>query len=533
MNLQGIYRNMRASGVVLMIILGVAGWLRFQSLGDKCLWYNEPLSWRLMEFPVSEIIERSADRHSIHPPLYFILLHYWSLVFGQSELALRSPAAVSGLWTVGGAFFFLRELVWLFRPSQASGRWQNRADLAALLFALWVAVNPMQIELSRQVRHYSLGSALFLWSNWFLIRALRLPARPRRYWCGYGALALALCYTHYLALFSVAAQGLFLVIYFTWLHKDAQPLPSQNSSRQTTASSFRWACLIGAFLVLGYLPWVLNMVGSVEGAHRGPWRSGFQMERIPQLTVITALGLDDTYQSLGRYVEWAICAALFLAMIGIPLVQKGSGLFLLICVALPLAAVISYSLEMNMDKYLPRYLFLVQLGLMAAICLLICSVRSLVQGTLLTFFLAIWVANGLWESWQAIGPGASPGMRAAADYILGQKKTNDLVLAENPQLLFISSYYLQGRATPLLYSRGFSRLRVGEAVRLRDDELIPAELLFRPGITRIWLVQCNFNLSTDDYSVVFPSGWSKVSTKDFLRDRWEDPIAVSLYLFRP
>ena len=57
---------------------------------------------------------------------------------------------------------------------------------------------------------YSLGAALVAFSSWALFRAIRSP-RQKAPWGLYGALTLLLLYTHYYALFSVAAQALFLV----------------------------------------------------------------------------------------------------------------------------------------------------------------------------------------------------------------------------------------------------------------------------------------------------------------------------------
>lgn len=72
-----------------------------------------------------------------------------------------------------------------------------------------VALSPLHVYLAKQVRGYALATLLFVVSSGALLGALRAetPVACYRRWASYAIAAAAFCYTHHLALFSVAAQG--------------------------------------------------------------------------------------------------------------------------------------------------------------------------------------------------------------------------------------------------------------------------------------------------------------------------------------
>ena len=59
------------------------------------LWLDEALSVNIARLPVGDLLE--ALRHDGHPPLYYLLLHYWMEVVGEGDVAVR---ALSGIFAV-------------------------------------------------------------------------------------------------------------------------------------------------------------------------------------------------------------------------------------------------------------------------------------------------------------------------------------------------------------------------------------------------------------------------------------------------
>src|SRR5918998_6689046 len=67
------------------------------------LWLDEALSVNIAGLPVGDLLD--ALRHDGHPPLYYLLLHYWMELVGDGDMAVR---ALSGLFAVASL-----PLVWL------------------------------------------------------------------------------------------------------------------------------------------------------------------------------------------------------------------------------------------------------------------------------------------------------------------------------------------------------------------------------------------------------------------------------------
>ena len=142
-------------GLGLTMLL--ATWLRFYRLAGQSLWSDEGNSVALAQAPLGEIASRTAL--DIHPPLYYWLLHGWMRVFGESEVAVRSLSAVTGVLLVGVVYGLGTRL------------FDRRVGLIAALIA---AVSPFQIYYAQEARMYALLAllgALTVWATVHLARA--------------------------------------------------------------------------------------------------------------------------------------------------------------------------------------------------------------------------------------------------------------------------------------------------------------------------------------------------------------------------
>ena len=80
-------------GLLTIILLGFA--LRLYKLGEQSLWYDETVSAFLAgEAPLALIGHTARD---IHPPAYYLLLHYWVRLAGAGEFALAFFSVIFGV----------------------------------------------------------------------------------------------------------------------------------------------------------------------------------------------------------------------------------------------------------------------------------------------------------------------------------------------------------------------------------------------------------------------------------------------------
>lgn len=182
------------------IVLFLAILLRVWSINKESFWADEGWSMMLSKGQtLSEITITMADDQ--HPPLYFVILHYWNALLGNSELTSRLLSAYWSLLGVALAYRFGREAF--------------RSPLAGLLAALILALADNDIMMAQETRHYTQMTALALLSGLFYLRYAQRPTRGSG--IGWFAASVALMYTHYLGAFILVTQflhSLFLITPF-------------------------------------------------------------------------------------------------------------------------------------------------------------------------------------------------------------------------------------------------------------------------------------------------------------------------------
>jgi len=190
----------------------VASFFRFFSIGRESLWSDELFSvstalslsdkhpWypfafkNLYELTYADsfLTRKAADNT---PPFYEALLFLWSLLFGESDVALRSLSATLGIAAVAVVYFGLRKVI---------------PHGAALVSAALLAASPSAITYSQEARAYSL---LMFFATLAVVRltsrvlSTKVSGRekgPSVTWVDISIL-IALSYSHYTGLILAGA----------------------------------------------------------------------------------------------------------------------------------------------------------------------------------------------------------------------------------------------------------------------------------------------------------------------------------------
>ncbi|HUE75406.1 MAG TPA: hypothetical protein VMP10_01155, partial [Chloroflexota bacterium] len=61
---------------------------RLQNLGTQSFWWDEAYSAVVSRLPIRQIVEVIV-RDDFHPPLHYLVFHYWMRLAGEGEFALR------------------------------------------------------------------------------------------------------------------------------------------------------------------------------------------------------------------------------------------------------------------------------------------------------------------------------------------------------------------------------------------------------------------------------------------------------------
>lgn len=530
--------------VFLFLILLGATAVRFYGLGAKSLWFDEVLSWRLQSFPAGEIVGRSGEATTVHPPLYFLLLHFWVLACGDSEFALRSLAAVAGIATTVAIFFLVREAI-RFAPPSVTGPRAESAASAGVLGSLLVAVSPFHVYLSKQVRGYTLGMLLFVLSSWALLRML--STRDKRSAAVrttvYVLLALAFCYTHSLALFSVAAQGAFAVIFLwgvpsvrTSIKVRAGSLPDVVApegvrSKIVSADARRLArrCTLAAGLIIfaGNLPWLPNVWGQSENL-RTSWTRTLSVGDLAQQPYGALLGVPDSYPVTPQSLAWSATVVLAIVLLVAGVRGGWGGTFLLLAGTIPLLLNLGYCTFSIRSIFTARYLAFAQPAWLASFALATWRTPYREVRVLLSALLVTWSGFGYVEYWEALGPESNPGMRGAAACLAEHRAADEAVLAQTPSVYLKLAYYLPAEVPVRLCVEVAERKAPFGSAHMKSTDMITLDEVLAKEPVGLWIV------TSDSYGVYrdipLPSMWRMMESRSFDQDiRWENPIQVKHY----
>jgi hypothetical protein len=164
-----------------IIITLIGGLLRVLLLGTKGMWLDETFSVWLANHSVVDMLEWIV-RIDQHPPLYYLLLHYWITLNGDTPYDVRLLSVLFGVGAIPMIYLIGKRM---------SG---VAAGLAAALF---LALSPFHIYFAQETRMYTLLTFNAAVAIYALVRLLTdsrsvgpIGSQFREYlhaWCRLGA----------------------------------------------------------------------------------------------------------------------------------------------------------------------------------------------------------------------------------------------------------------------------------------------------------------------------------------------------------
>jgi mannosyltransferase len=200
-------------------------------------WIDEGLSVGIARHSFFDI--PGVLRQDGAPPLYYMLLHFWTGIFGTDEYDTHALSLVFSTLTI---------------PVGLWGGWKLFGRWAGIVTAVLCAANPFLTTYAQETRQYSLVVLLSLLTTVFFLFVF--AQRERRFLPFFAVALAALLYTHIWAAFVVMATG---VVALALMRRQRE--------------LFRDALLGfgGAFLL--YLPWLPTALYQVKHT-AAPWAQG-------------------------------------------------------------------------------------------------------------------------------------------------------------------------------------------------------------------------------------------------------------------
>jgi hypothetical protein len=259
--------------IVVLAVVATAVGIVLRFVARTPLWLDEALSLNIAQLPPGEILE--ALRHDGHPPLYYLMLHYWSEWFGTSDTAVRSLSGICGLAAL--------PLAWI------AGR-RKGGPILGWVFLAVLALSPYALRYSSETRMYSLVTFLALTGYLLVDDVVRRARDTRWHLVGVGAIAGLLLLAHYWSIWLLGATGIVLV----WLAYSRRGEPVAVRAIKTLI-----AMLVGCLVLFGW--WVPTML--YQSAHTGtPWADPFRP------TVTVSIALTDMAAASGSFADAPLLA---------------------------------------------------------------------------------------------------------------------------------------------------------------------------------------------------------------------------------
>lgn len=132
--------------IILVLIFGLL--LRLISI-NQSLWLDEATTAMVAGFSLTDFFTKFMPA-DFHPPLYYLIIHYWSFVFGTSEIAIRTPSVIFGLLTIYVTYLIAKQFK---NDSKHKITWP-------IVPALFLATSGLHIYYSQEARMYSFATFL-------------------------------------------------------------------------------------------------------------------------------------------------------------------------------------------------------------------------------------------------------------------------------------------------------------------------------------------------------------------------------------
>jgi uncharacterized membrane protein len=258
----------------MIFLLGA--FARLVTVGRESLWYDEAISYLTADLPLAGILNNSVQ--DPHPPLYYLVLHFWRDLIPGGVAAARLLSVLLGVALIPAVYRLAFEML--------------KEQTLALAAAMGIAISPFQILYSHELRMYTL--LMFL----VVIQGLAyLKARNERslwWWLACGLFSVCALYTHLFGFLALIAICLHALIY--------------RRERQALKATY----LLLLISILLFLPWIY-VLSSESGSGSGSLRPlmqdrGIEFHPLKPITTLTFLLFGESGQ------PWYVALSFFLAI---------------------------------------------------------------------------------------------------------------------------------------------------------------------------------------------------------------------------
>ncbi|MDX8153047.1 glycosyltransferase family 39 protein [Patulibacter brassicae] len=416
--------------VAVLALLLYSAWLRTRNV-DAPFWIDEGISVGVANYPFHEIPD--ALSRDGNPPIYYLLLHGWLQLFGDSERAAHALSGAFAVATVPLAYLVAKRP--LGRPAGVAA-----AALAAVL--------PFLTYFGQETRMYAMVALLSLLVAAAHLRAF--DANARGWQVGLALIAIVLLYTHSWGVFLVGGSALAV-------GARALVVPAGAPRRRVVRIGF----LIHAAAGVAWLPWLPTLARQARETG-APWSLRPTLEMaLEGLGSIAQPEMTATIFLVGLVASGVALSAAARGRLSGPVVPAPERAATLRAQAVVLATLLLATLlfawlgSQVSPAWANRYMA-VLVGPAVLLGGLLLTHSGRFGLVVLVLLLVVW---GLDDQGDRLRGKGTPA--AMADAVATELRPGDLVVSTHPEQLPVIAYDLRRRGAPegLRYATSLGRQR--------------------------------------------------------------------------
>jgi hypothetical protein len=377
----------------------------------QSFWRDEAYSALFVLQPVSDIIARS----SFEPPVYYLLLHFWIKLVGESEIAVRS------LSFIGYALSVIVVIHWA--EERFSRHWLS------WFTPLFYAINPM-------ILYYAFEARAYGWYMFFITSALY--AYSRKSWRMFISACVLGFYTHLYMVF---------VPFVTAIH---YAITNWRELRSKTPRELLWDPMVRCLIIagVGMSPWFVR-IASEASRMSSSWYYPVDLQLVKSVIGNMFIGYEGT-----PWFLWSYTRSLSLVLLGffllalVPKKTRTGNLYYFLMALVPLTVIIGISFVLK-PLYVNRYLMPAAVAEVLLVPLGIAAIRpETVKRILGSLMIAGIVAFSCWYPQQH----RKQDMRSVMQEINRLAGPKDFIYAGNAIIYPEVMYYATNRHNVYLYN---------------------------------------------------------------------------------
>lgn len=474
-------REQIISLIYLAAALAAGAVARFWEISKASIWHDEGYSLMLAPLGPIEIVMRTA--RDVHPPLYYLLLHYWLQLFGSSELAARSLSVACSLATIVVVFVLIRRLIGT-----------TTARVAVVLAAL----APFLVRYAQEARMYALVALLLTLATYLLVKAQQDSWRPG--WYLYGLVMALAFYTHYYSLFILVVHWLYVAV----------STPAWSRRHRVINQGLwqpHWWSANATWLLL-FAPWVPAAYGQFTRVQSAFWIPAVNQLTLPQ-TLSQFLTFTSNLSGLDQVWLYGASGLLLTAIAAGYWFNRRQWRSLLLLTALALFAPLAvFGLSFARPIYVDRYFVFAAVGFYALLAALI-TLRPWARWRWLPPLLTLACLAIFGLGLANVGNQRGHQMRMVAAAVNQRFDPGDVVVAGELYVYFDFSYYNRtGETLKLLAPEGVTGYGETSLLYDRAAEIVVRDLRqLRSASGYAWIIG---KTGRHDYFDRVPANWQAV-----------------------